>query len=30
MGEKVEKVTREDIMRDVLEDVDPALRAFLE
>ncbi|KAI5449573.1 hypothetical protein NCC49_004566 [Naganishia albida] len=28
--EKVEKVTREEIMRDVLVDVDPALRAFLE
>jgi hypothetical protein len=28
--DKAEKVTREEIMRDVLEDVDPALRAFLE
>ncbi|KAJ9099296.1 hypothetical protein QFC21_004177 [Naganishia friedmannii] len=29
-GEQAEMVTREEIMRDVLEDVDPALRAFLE
>ncbi|KAJ9116473.1 hypothetical protein QFC22_004915 [Naganishia vaughanmartiniae] len=30
LGGEAEKVTREEIMRDVLEDVDPALRAFLE
>jgi hypothetical protein len=29
-GDGVGKVTREEIMRDVLVDVDPALRAFLE
>ncbi|KAJ9124661.1 hypothetical protein QFC24_003028 [Naganishia onofrii] len=28
--DEAEKMTREEIMRDVLEDVDPALRAFLE